>query len=319
MDPKSESSPAPAAEAGKPASAAEGDKLGSTEPVRLARLAMVRLTPDQLAARQKADEEERLAKLEAKKQPTPPRGVSPVPSAPRAPSAPAAPVAAEPSDPPLIAATLDTSVPSPALAVTAPAAPPPMAARATAPPAPPRTVVLSASPPAVAPSAPPPAAAASMVTRIQFRLFDATLGFLGGEGKQIPSLCKLATRVAQRLGVAGAELERLPCAVQALYVASQLDRRGSFEPPDALAVQKLLGSSYEELAALLAPCLKGALGKVPVERTDAAALAATIYFFNQSRTTSPTPQATKGALAMLKSQKWIPVAALDALAAALAG
>ena len=175
-----------------------------------------------------------------------------------------------------------------------------------------RADALEVSAGAAAPLAP-------TVARVQARLLDAALGFLGAEGKQVASLCRLASRVAQRLAVSGADAERVPCALQALYVASQLERRGEFQLPEAIAVQKLLGTAWDELRPLLSPCTRGAMAREPVERPDVAAVAVVAYLFNQARTAAPSPQQAKAALGTMRSQKWLPPAALDALQAELQG
>jgi hypothetical protein len=244
-----------------------------SRPAALGRMQIARLTPEQLAARRKADEEEEAKKREARLRP-------------RA-TAPLAPPSASPTTAPLVAAVPAASAPTQ---------------------------------PNALPSAPTPAKAYSSAQGpILAQLMDAAMPLLGAEGKHLSGLCALAKKLAQQLGATPEALELVPCAVQALYVASQLDRRGPYTPPESETLVKLLGPTWKDLGPLVEPCAKGLLSKSKFERPETAAIAAAVCFFNQTRNVAPPAQAAKAALTTLRNQKWIPADALDALATAVAG
>lgn len=245
-------------------------------PATLGRLAIARVTPEELAARRKADEEEEARRREARRPKSGPTGAVAVAEAP---------------PPPLPTAPAPGGEPAPS-APTQPNMLPVSGAGAES---------LAAQGPVLA------------------QLLESAVVLLGAEGKQIGPLCKLARRLAEELGAMPAGLELVPCAVQALYVASQLDRRGPYTPPELATLQKLLGPTWAELGPLVEPCAKGALSKAKFERPEAAAVAAAVCFFNHTRNVAPPAQTTKAALTTLRGQKWIPADALDALAAAVAG
>jgi hypothetical protein len=245
-------------------------------PATLGRMQIAKLTPEQLAARRKADEEEEAKKREARMRPK--NGGAPVG--------------------------------------------PPNASPTTAPISP--TVPAASAPtmPNALPSAPPRPASAAYTSAqgpILAQLMEAAMPLLGAEGKHLSALCTLARKLAQQLGAPAESLDLVPCAVQALYVASQLDRRGPYTPPEIETLKKLLGPTWADLGPLVEPCAKGLLAKSKWERPEMAAIAAAVCFFNQTRNVAPPAQAAKAALTTLRNQKWIPADALDALATAIAG
>jgi hypothetical protein len=245
----------------------EAEAQGPKRPATLGRMAITRMTPEELAARRKADEEEEAKKREARNRPK----SAPVATAPPAASAPTIPN-------------------NPVAAAPAPAA-----------------------------EAAAPAQYAGAQGPILAQLMEAAMPLLGAEGKHLAALCALATKLGQQLGASPQSLELVPCAVQALYVASQLDRRGPYTPPELATLQKLLGPSWAELGPMVEPCAKGLLAKSKFVRPEMAAVAAAVCFFNHTRNVAPPAQAAKAALTTLRAQKWIPADALDALAAAIAG
>jgi hypothetical protein len=260
MDPKSDNPPQPPAEA-QPVK----------RPATLGRMNITRMTPEELAARRKADEEEEARKREARSRPK---------SGPNAPAV------------------------TPAPPLSAPAAP----SAPTAPETPMPEITAEVESPYIAAQGP-----------ILLQLVDAAVGLLGAEGKHLPALVGLASKLARELGAPAPALDLIPCAIQTLYIASQLDRRGPYAPPELATLQKLLGGNWEQLGPLVEPCAKGGLAKAKFERKEAAAIAAVVSLFNQTRNPAPTPQQTKMALATLRGQKFIPADALDALAAAISG
>jgi hypothetical protein len=266
MDPKTDSElPVIEVEAEAPAPAPK-------KPATLGRMAITKVTPEELAARRKADEEEEAKKREARKAKT-----GPAPAAAQAPA--------------LTAPNVPVSIPN-ASAPTAPNAVPEPAAGVEYSPA--RGPILA-------------------------QLMEAALPLLGAEGKHLSGLCALASKLAQQLGSAPEGVALVPCAVQALYIASQLDRRGPYTPPELATLQKLLGPSWAELGPLVEPCAKGMLSKSKWERPEMAAVAAAICFFNHTRNLTPPAQVAKAAFTTLRNQKWIPADAIDALATAIAG
>lgn len=199
---------------------------------------------------------------------------------------------------------------------------PPNASPTTAPLVP--TVPAASAPtqPNAMPSAPRAVAAspyASAQGPILAQLMNAAMPLLGAEGKHLGALCALAKKLAQQLGAPPDSLDLVPCAVQALYVASQLDRRGPYTPPELETLKKLLGPTWADLGPLVEPCAKGLLARSKWERPEMAAIAAAVYFFNQTRNVAPPAAAARAALTHLRHQKWIPADALDALATAVAG
>jgi hypothetical protein len=248
-------------------------------PQTLGRMNIKKMTPEELAERRKADEEEEAKRREARMRPKS-GGVPPAASPAPPPTAPAS--AAHPPEPPPSAPTApETPMPEITAEVVSPFA--------------------SASGP------------------VFMVLTEAAVGLLGAEAKHVGALCSLAEKLARQLGAEPMAIDLIPCAVQSLYIASQLDRRGPYAPPELATLQKLLGDTWVLVGPMVEPCAKGGLAKAKFERKDAAAIAAVMSFFNQTRNPVPPAQTTKMALATLRGQKFIPADALDALAAAIAG
>lgn len=267
MNPKTE---------GQAVAGAEADARASPEPVKLGKLNMVRLTREELAARQQADREEEARRQEAR----------------RGSSGGAGPTAAPPPSP-------SPSAPSEQARPTAPS------------PTPPPT-----NPEGLTQPMPPPAGN-QVQGPVLAQLLETALALIGTEGKHLAGLCALGSKVARRLDVRGDALELVPVALQALYVASQLDRRGPYAPPELATLQRLLGPSWPTLAPLIEPSAKGGLSRAKVTRADAAAVAATIAFFTHTRNPGVPAKAQRAAIVTLKAHGRIPAAALEALAAAL--
>jgi hypothetical protein len=263
----------------------EAEVQPQKRPATLGKMKPVRVTPEELAARRKADEEEEARRREARMRPK---------------TGPVAAVA-PPGAPPM-------PHPSPAAAPTAPSSGP-MFTPPGAPTASPAAAGAAARAADFAPAQGP----------VLARLMEAAVPLLGTEGKHITAVCAMASKLATELGAKPESVELVGPAVQALYVASQLDRRGPYAPPELATLQKLLGSTWEELGPLVEPCAKGGLTKAKFERREAAAIAAAVCFFNQTRNPAAPAPAAKAALQTLRAQKLIPAEALDALASAVAG
>jgi hypothetical protein len=249
-------------------------------PQTLGRMNIKKMTPEELAERRRLDEEEEQRKREARMKPK----TGPVPPA------------ASPAPPPTAPASAEAHPPeAPPSAPTAPESPMP-------------EVTAEVISPLVMASGP-----------VYQLLTDAAVGLLGAEAKHVTALSALSEKLARQLGAEPTAIELIPCAVQSLYIASQLDRRGPYAPPELATLQKLLADTWGLLGPMLEPCAKGGLAKAKFERKDAAAIAAVMAFFNQTRNPAPPAQTTKMALATLRGQKFIPADALDALASAIAG
>ena len=273
MDPKPDSSQPIEVEV-------EAQAQPAKRPTTLGRMNIKKMTPEELAERRKADEDEEQKRREARMKPK----TGGVPSAASPAAAPTAPASTE----------AHTAEPLPS-APTAPETPMP-------------EITAEVVSPFASTSGP-----------VFTLLTEAAVGLLGAEAKHVGALCALSEKLARQLGAEPTAIDLIHCAVQALYIASQLDRRGPYAPPEQATLQKLLGETWGLVGPMLEPCAKGGLTRAKFERKDAAAIAAVMFFFNQTRNPAPPAQTTKMALATLRGQKFIPTDALDALAAAIAG
>jgi serine/threonine-protein kinase len=139
----------------------------------------------------------------------------------------------------------------------------------------------------------------------------------GQPSPQVPAAAKLARKLAAKMGAGNSEQERAAACVYAFAAACRMERRSPTSKPTSGGLKQVLGNDASELADALNLRIDDR-PIAPRVRTSSAAAAATLRFYEQTGTLTPTPMLASKAGEVLKNLSPALGPAIEALVALLA-
>lgn len=161
----------------------------------------------------------------------------------------------------------------------------------------------------------PPAGDHGAAAIASLRVVDTLLALLGDKGRQAWQLVTVAVQVAERLGGAPADAQRVKVAASALVAANLRDGRPPWDVPTIEALAGVLGPAWDDFEPLIGPLLDFP-ASVPDDLAGQA-LCVAVAFATHVGQAKPLPQVAAPALTSFKARFRFPPAVVGALAGAL--